>query len=242
MSITTNSAGKPTIVLVHGAFAESSSWNGVIAALLDDGHPVIAVANPLRGVAYDADHLRGVLAAIDGDVICVGHSYGGIVITNGTAGNGNVKALVYIGAFAPDTGESAADLAGRYEGSTLGETLAPVKLADGSTDLYIRQDLYHAQFAADSPAREAAVMAVTQRPIAESALAEPSGEPAWKTIPSWFLIGGKDKNIPAAAQRFMAERAGSRRTVELPEGSHAVGIPEAATVADLVREAAASTA
>ena len=118
--------------LVHGAFAESSSWNGVIAALLDDGHPVIAVANPLRGVAFDADYLRGVLAGIDGDVICVGHSYGGIVITNGAAGNGNVKALVYIGAFAPDRGESAADLANRYEGSTLGETLAPVKLPDGA--------------------------------------------------------------------------------------------------------------
>ncbi|MFI6488745.1 alpha/beta fold hydrolase [Streptomyces sp. NPDC050564] len=179
----------------------------------------LAVANPLRGVVDDADHLRGVLA-----------------------GNADVKALVYIGAFAPDAGESAADLAGRYPGSTLGETLAPVKLPDGSVDPYIRQELYHAQFAADSPEREAAVMAVTQRPIAESALAEPSGEPAWRTIPSWFLIGGKDKNIPAASQRFMAERAGSRRTVELPDGSHTVGSPEAAAVVGLVREAVAASA
>jgi pimeloyl-ACP methyl ester carboxylesterase len=238
MSITTTSADKPTVVLVHGAFAESSSWNGVIAALLDDGYPVLAVANPLRGVKSDADYLRSVLAGIDGDVVLVGHSYGGIVISNAGTGNDRVKALVFIGAFAPEAGESAGDLAGRYEGSTLGETLGAVTLPAGGTDLYIRQDRYHAQFAADSSPREAAILAVTQRPITESALTEPSGEPAWKTIPSWFLLGTEDKNIPAAAQRFMAERAGSRRTVELQGGSHAVAIPEAAAVVDLIREAA----
>jgi pimeloyl-ACP methyl ester carboxylesterase len=242
MSITRNSPDKPTVVLVHGAFAESASWNGVIAELLKDGFPVLAVANPLRGVASDAEYLRSVLAGIEGGVICVGHSYGGCVISNGASGNDQVKALVFVGGFAPDVGESAAELAGRYEGGSLGETLAPVKLPDGSTDLYIRQDRYHAQFAADSSAHDAAIMAVTQRPIVESALNEASGEPAWRTIPSWFLFGSDDLNIPAAVQRFMAERAGSRRTVELAGGSHTVGIPEAAAVADLIREAAAASA
>jgi pimeloyl-ACP methyl ester carboxylesterase len=238
MSITMTSTDKPTIVLVHGAFAESSSWNGVIAALLDEGFPVLAVANPLRGVSSDADYLRSVLAGIDGEIVLVGHSYGGTVITNGATGNENVKALVYVGGFAPDAGESAAELAGRYAGGSLGETLTPVKLPDGGTDLYIRQDHYHAQFAADSSAHDAALMAATQRPIVESALTEPSGDPAWKTIPSWFLFGSEDKNIPAAVQRFMAERAGSRRTVELKGGSHTVGIPEAAAVVELILEAA----
>jgi pimeloyl-ACP methyl ester carboxylesterase len=242
MSITATSVGKPTVVLVHGAFAESSSWNGVIAALLDDGYPVLAVANPLRGAKSDSDYLRSVLAGVDGDVVLVGHSYGGIVISNAGTGNDSVKALVFIGAFAPEAGESAIDLSGRYEGSTLGETLAAVTLPDGGTDLYIRQDRYHAQFAADASPGEAAIMAVTQRPIVESALNEPSGEPAWKAIPSWFLFGTEDKNIPAAAHRFMAERAGSRRTVELQGGSHAVAIPEAAAVVDLIREAATAGA
>ena len=168
----------------------------------------------------------------------VGHSYGGTVISNAATGNDRVKALVFIGGFAPDAGESAADLAGRYEGGTLGETLTAFTLPDGGTDLYIEQDRYHAQFAADSSPRQAAIMAATQRPIVEGALTEASGEPAWKTIPSWFLFGTEDKNIPAAVQRFMAERAGSRRTVELEGGSHAVAIPEAAAVVELIREAA----
>lgn len=237
MSITEPVAGRPTIVLVHGAFAESSSWDGVIRLLQRDGYPVIAVANPLRGVSKDAGYLRSVLSAVSGDIVLVGHSYGGTVITN-TAGVDNVKALVYIGGFAPDAGESAAQLAGRYEGGTLGETLAAVPLADGDVDLYIQQAKYHAQFAADSTPDVAAVMAVTQRPIVEAALNEPSGAPAWKSLPSWFLFGSEDKNIPAESHRYMAERAGSRRTVELEGGSHTVGIPEAAAVVDLIREAA----
>ena len=226
-------------MLVHGAFADAASWNGVIEPLRRHGHPVIAVANPLRGVAHDAAELRAVLDAVDGDLILVGHSYGGMLITNAAAGNDRVKALVFVGGFAPDAGESAADLAGRYEGGTLGETLAAVELPGGGADLYIRQDRYHAQFAADSPEGVAAMMAITQRPIAEAALSEPSGEPAWKTIPSWFLFGTADRNIPAAAQRFMAERAGARRVVELAGGSHTVAIPEAGALVDLVREAAA---
>ena len=242
MSVTTAVEGRPTIVLVHGAFAESSSWNRVMAPLIDDGYPVFAVANPLRGLQRDADYLSAVLDGIDGDVVLVGHSYGAAVISNAATGNDRVTALVFVGGFAPDAGESAADLSGRYEGGTLGETLTSIELADGGVDLYIVQDRYYLQFAADSSERDAALMGAAQRPILESALNEESGEPAWKTIPSWFVFGSEDRNIPVAVHRFMAERAGSRRTVEIPGGSHTVAIPEAAVVVDLIREAAAESA
>ncbi|MFE2823371.1 alpha/beta fold hydrolase [Streptomyces sp. NPDC059271] len=238
MAITNEAAtGKPTIVLVHGAFAESASWNGVISALLADGFPVLAVANPLRGVAYDANYLRAVLAGITGDIVCVGHSYGGFVTSNGATDNPQVKALVFVGAFAPEEGESAAELSAKYEGGSLGETLEAVELPEGGPDLYIRQDAYWQQFAADSAEQDAAVMAVTQRPITGAALNEPSAKPAWHSLPSWFLFGSADKNIPVAVHRFMAERAGSQRTVELEGGSHTVAIPEAPVLVDLIREA-----
>ncbi|WP_250009257.1 alpha/beta fold hydrolase [Actinoplanes sp. M2I2] len=238
MTITATTPGKPTIVLVHGAFAESASWDGVIARLLDDGYPAMAVANPLRGVRADADYLSTVIGAIEGEIVLVGHSYGGMVISNVAGAGTNVTGLVFVGAFAPVAGESAADLSGRFPGSSLGEALAPVKLPDGGTDLYIQQSRYHHQFAADSAPERAAVMAVTQRPITDAALNEPSGEPSWRSLPSWFLFGSEDLNIPVASHRFMAERAGSRRTVELAGGSHTVAIPEAATLVDLIREAA----
>jgi pimeloyl-ACP methyl ester carboxylesterase len=214
---------KPTVVLVHGAFAESSSWNVVTAKLLAKGYPVVAVANPLRGVKYDADYLDKLLGSIDGPVILVGHSYGGNVISNISTAKTNVKALIFVSGVAPDVGESAATLSGKFPGSTLGPTLAPpVVLADGNKDLYIRQDKYHAQFAADVPAAEAKLMATTQRPITEAALNEPGGAPAWKVIPSWFLYGSLDKNIPPAAHAFMAQRAGSKKTVEVQGASHVV--------------------
>jgi pimeloyl-ACP methyl ester carboxylesterase len=239
MSVPSAATG-PTVVLVHGAFAESASWNGVISGLLDHGHPVVAVANPLRGVRTDAAYLSSVLDGLDGDVVLVAHSYGGMVTSN--VDDDRVRALVFVGALAPDVGDSAATLSARFEGSTLAETLQAVPLPDGESDLYIRQDRYHAQFAADSSAVEAAVMAATQRPITESALGEPSVGAAWRGVPSWFLFGAEDRNIPAAVHRFMAERAGSRRTVELAGGSHTVAIPEAARVVDLIEEAMASVA
>jgi pimeloyl-ACP methyl ester carboxylesterase len=232
-------SNKPTIVLIHGAFAESSSWDDVIDTLHAHSFPVIAAANPLRGVKYDADYTIHILKTIAGPIVLVGHSYGGTVISNAATGNRNVKALVYIAGFAPDAGESAADLGGRFPGGTLGETLAPpVPLPDGTSDLYIAQDKYHAQFCADVPEPQARKMAATQRPCTDLALNEASGEPAWKSIPSWFVFGELDKNIPSALHRFMAKRAKARETVEVKDASHVVGISHADTVAGVILRAA----
>ncbi len=229
---------KPTIVLVHGAFADGSSWTPVLERLQRRGYTAVAVANPLRGVRSDADALDARLATIDGPVVLVGHSYGGAVITNAKARSPKVKALVYVAAFAPAEGEAAAQLAAKYPGSTLGETLAPVPLPDGSEDLYIKPSLFRQQFAADVPARQAALMASTQRPIRNVALNEASGEPAWATVPSWFLLAGADKNIPLRAQKFMADRAGSRATVTVEGASHAVAVSRPDAVVTLIGRAA----
>ncbi|MEH0935477.1 alpha/beta fold hydrolase [Micromonospora psammae] len=230
---------KPTVVLVHGAFADSSSWNGVVSRLQKRGFPVIAPANPLRGLSSDAEYLKRLLATISGPVVLVGHSYGGAVITNAAAGNPNVKDLVYVAAFAPEAGETALGLSSQFPGSTLGDALAPpVPLGDGTHDLYIRQDAFRDQFAADVPAAAAALSAATQRPIRDAALGEGSGTPAWKSIPSWFVLAGADRNIPIAAQKFMADRAGSRRTVTVEAASHSVAVSHPGAVADLIVEAA----
>lgn len=234
---------KPTIVLVHGAFAGSSSWNGVISELLAKGYPVVAVANPLRGVKSDANYVKGVVEWVTGPVVLVGHSYGGNVITNVASGSAKIKALVYVAGVAPDAGESAATLSGKFPGSTLGSTLAPpALLADGGKDLYIQQDKFHAQFAADVPAVTAKLMGATQRPITESALNEGSGPPAWKSIPSWFIYGSLDKNIPPAVHSFMAERAGAKKTIEVKGASHVVMTSHPGEVAKLIEEAAAWSA
>lgn len=234
---------KPTVVLVHGAFAESASWNGVATQLLAEGYPVIAAANPLRGVKSDAEYVADIVTHTSGPVILVGHSYGGSVISNAVQDNANVKALVYVAAFAPDKGETAVELSGRYPGSTLGPTLAvPVTLKDGNKDLYIQQGKFAQQFAADVAAPEAALMAATQRPITEYALHEASGDPAWKQLPSWFIYGSADKNIPEAALKFMAERAGSKKTVTIPGASHVVMTSNPEKVAALIIEAAEQTA
>lgn len=236
-------ADKPTVLLVHGAFAESSSWNGVVAELQQQGYPVVAVANPLRSVKTDAAYLTDIVAQTQGPVLLVGHSYGGSVISNVTADASKIKALVYVAAFAPAQGENIAELSGRYPGGTLGPTLAaPVVLKDGNKDLYIQQDKFGAQFAADVSAAEAALMAATQRPVTEAALHEASGIPAWKTIPSWAIYGTADKNIPAAAMKFMAKRAGAKRIVEVADASHVVMTSNPKQVAGLIIEAAEATA
>ncbi|MBB1520526.1 alpha/beta fold hydrolase [Aquipseudomonas guryensis] len=240
---TQGASDKPTVVLVHGAFAESASWNGVATQLQAQGYPVVAAANPLRGVKHDADYVASIVAQTSGPVILVGHSYGGSVISNAVHDQSNVKALVYVAAFAPEKGETAIELSGRYPGSTLGPTLAtPVTLKDGNKDLYIQQDKFAQQFAADVAAPEAALMAASQRPITENALHEASGAPAWKQLPSWFIYGSADKNIPAAALKFMADRAGSKKTVTIQGASHVVMTSNPEKVAALIIEAAEQTA
>ncbi|MET9122357.1 alpha/beta hydrolase [Streptomyces sp. NPDC004528] len=231
---------QPTIVLVHGAFADSSSWNGVIEDLRQAGHRVLAPANPLRGLASDAAYLASVVKSVEGPVVLAGHSYGGAVISQAAAGEPKVKALVYIAAFIPEKGESALELSNKFPGSTLGSALhaVPFPLADGNTgtDLYIDPDKFHDQFAADVPKNITALMAATQRPIAASALEEGATDAAWHTVPSWSLVATADNNIPPASQRFMSERANAE-TVEL-DASHAVSVSHPHEVARLIQRAA----
>lgn len=233
-----DAAAKPTIILVHGAFADSSSWDGVIAKLQKDGYTVIGAANPLRSVKSDAGYVASLVKSVPGPVVLVGHSYGGSVIS-AVHGAANVKALVYVAAFAPDSGESAVGLSGKFPGSTLGPTLAPpVALPDGGKDLYIQASKFRDQFAADVAEPKARLMAAGQRPVTDAALNEASPAPAWKTIPSWFIYGKADKNIPAAAIDFMAKRAGSKKTVVIDGASHVVMTSHPTEVAKLIEEAA----
>jgi pimeloyl-ACP methyl ester carboxylesterase len=230
----------PTIVLVHGAFAESASWDRVIRHLFDAGHRVVAAANPLRGLAADAAAVSDLVRSVEGPVVLVGHSYGGAVISNVAADAGEITGLVYVCGFAPDAGESAFALSQRFPGSTLGDALQPVPRSDGTTDLYIAPERFHEQFAADVTDGEAARMAATQRPAALEALEEPAGKrPLWKELPSWFLIGELDRNIPAELQRFMAHRAGARRTEQIPGASHAIAVSHPEATSRLILEAAA---
>lgn len=232
-------ADKPTIVLVHGAFADSSSWNGVISKLHADGYTVVAAANELRSVKSDAASVASLLASIKTPVVLVGHSYGGSVISEAAEGQANVKALVYVSAFSPAEGESAAALSSKFPGSTLGPTLAPpVPLSTGGNDLYIDQAKFPAQFAADVPAKQAALMAAGQRPITDVALNEAETTPAWTHVPSWHIYGDSDKNIPPKAMAWMAERAKSKKTVVVKGASHVVMVSHPAEVASLIEQAA----
>jgi pimeloyl-ACP methyl ester carboxylesterase len=230
----------PTIVLVHGAFAESASWDGVIDRLHDAGHQVIAAANPLRSLASDAEAVADVVRSVDGPVVLAAHSYGGAVISNVPADSGEIVGLIYACGFAPEPGEAAIPLSQKFPGSTLGDALRPVPRRDGTTDLYITTERFHEQFCADVPVPQAARMAATQRPVTQEALSEPSGErPLWREVPSWFVIGEEDRNIPAELQRYMAKRAGTHRTLEIPGASHAISVSEPDATAQLILEAAA---
>jgi pimeloyl-ACP methyl ester carboxylesterase len=234
-----SSAADVTVVLVHGAFADSSSWDGVVKLLLRDHVKVVAVAVPLRSLAIDATSVTDLLKSIPGDVVLVGHSYGGQVITAAGSGNLHVKGLVYVDGLAPDTGESAADISDHFPGATLGPALAPpVSLSDGGKDLYIKQDRLPDQFAADVPLEKAQAMAVSQRPVTDAALHDKlQGTPAWKSAPSWFIYGSLDKNIVPRAQDFMAKRARSRSTVVVPGGSHVVMISHPDAVTKVIEDA-----
>ena len=227
----------PTVVLVHGAFAESASWNGVIARLADHGVRSMAPPNELRSVTGDAANLSAVLRSIAGPVVLVGHSYGGAVMTNAVDAGSNVRGLVYVAGFAPDTGENIGELSARLPGSTLGDNVYAVPLPDGSNDLYIRQDHYHHQFCADVDDAIAFQMSVTQRPLRDVALNEASGDPAWRGLPSWFLIPELDRNIPAAVHHLMADRAGAVDTIEVAGSAHAISVSHPDETTDIIRAA-----
>jgi pimeloyl-ACP methyl ester carboxylesterase len=232
---------KPTIVLVHGGWADASGWNAEIATLQKRGYPVIAPANPLRGLESDADYIRSVLTTIDGPIVLVGHSYGGAVISNAAVGVPNVKALVYIAGFAPDAGESLVQLVTMNPGSEIGPATLiprPYPLPGGGEgiDLYITKEGFRTAFAGDVPTKIADQMQATQRPFSQEAFVEASGEPAWKTIPSWYLVATQDKAIPPATQRFMAERAGA--TIEEVRASHVPMISQPDATTELIVEAA----
>ena len=234
----------PTVVFVHGAFADASGWAGVIAALQTDGVATMAPANPLRGVSSDAAYLASVVNQIPGPVLLVAHSYGGVVITNAAPQAPNVIGLVYVAAFAPDEGESVQALAAQATDSLLGNALRPAEypLPDGTVghELYIDQASFHDVFCADLPAEQAAAMAVSQRPGADIGFGEPSGPAGWKTLPSWAMVATQDKTIGVSGLRLMAQRAGAI-TVEV-DASHVVMISQPAAVADLVRTALGSLA
>jgi pimeloyl-ACP methyl ester carboxylesterase len=221
---------KPTIVLEHGAFDDASSWNGVIQRLQKDGYPVVAPADPLRGVASN--------------VFLVGHSYAGELISQAGANDPKVKGLVYAAALVPDVGETANQLIGQFPGSTLSSAVEPVPytLPDGTkgTDLYVQADKYHHQFAADVPANQAALMEATQRPIDAAALDEKTTAAAWKTLPSWDIITKQDVNIPVAAQEFMAKRAHAHITEV--NSAHAVPVSHPGVVTNVIEQAARATA
>jgi pimeloyl-ACP methyl ester carboxylesterase len=232
---------KATVVLVHGAFADSSSWDGVTPQLQAQGHRVVAAANPLRSVKADAGQIAALLNSISGPIVLVGHSYGGMVISNAAEGNENVKALVYVGAYAPEPGESAQILSSRFPGSTLGQALAPpVLLPGGGNDLYLDQAKFHQQLAADVPGAQAALMAAGQSPITEAALNEGSQSAAWKAIPSRFVYGTADRNVPAQAHAFMAKRANSVETVAVEGASHVVMVSHPDQVAQVILNAASA--
>ncbi|MCC8450346.1 alpha/beta fold hydrolase [Streptomyces rochei] len=232
----------PTIVLIHGAFADASSWSGVIERLQRHGHRVLAPALPLRGLASDSAYIRSVLDSITGPIVLVGHSYGGAVISQAAADAPHVKALVYIAAFVPEVGESALQLTDKFPGSTLGQatTTQYYPLPDGGQgeELVIKKDLFRQQFAAGVPVRTAQVMAAGQRPITLAALQEPATAAAWKKIPSWYLVATEDRNIPPAAERWMAKRAHAHTvTVRAP---HAVSVSDPGPVTDLILRATRS--
>ncbi|MDX6255318.1 MAG: hypothetical protein QOJ11_1652 [Frankiales bacterium] len=235
---------KPTIVLVHGGYADSSCWNAVIQELQEEGYTAIAGSNPLRGIPTDAPYIGSLLDSISGPIVLVAHSMGGTVITNAAAGKSNVKALVYVAAFVPDVGETQGELINRFPGSLVGPVSLAVPYAkpDGTTgtDLYLSKD-GQAAFAADIPKAAFRVLQATQRPFDAASFVYPTQAAAWRTIPSWGLVAGQDKAIPPETERWMYGRANARKVVEVPTASHVVMISHPRIVADLIQDAAKAT-
>jgi pimeloyl-ACP methyl ester carboxylesterase len=232
-----------TVVLVHGAFADASSWTGVIERLQASGVQVTAPPNPLRGLSIDSAYLASVFDQIPGPVLAVGHSYAGAVITNAATKARNVVGLVYVAAFATDEGERLSDVESSSKDSVLGTALVPLRYPTGdgaetAVEFAVNPAHFHDAFAADLPAEQAAVMAATQRPVAELAFSEPSGTPAWKTLPAWAVVATGDKAAGSDVIRFMAERAGA--TITEVEGSHVIMISQPQVVTDVILSAVAA--
>jgi pimeloyl-ACP methyl ester carboxylesterase len=243
MSQTTPSATPLTVVLVHGAFADASSWTGVIERLQAGGVQVTAPANPLRGLSFDSAYIASVFNQIPGPVLAVGHSYGGAVITNAATTASNVVGLVYVAAFATDEGERLGDVESTSKDSVLNTALVPLQYPTGqgtqtAVEFAINPAHFHDAFAADLPAKQTAIMAACQRPVAELAFSEPAGAPAWKTLPSWAVVATGDKAAGSDVIRAMAKRAGA--TITEVEGSHVIMISQPQAVMDVIMTAVAA--
>jgi pimeloyl-ACP methyl ester carboxylesterase len=231
-----------TVVLVHGAFADASSWNGVIERLQSEGVPVTAPANPLRGIAADSAYIASVFDQIDGPVLAVGHSYGGAVITNAATEAKNVVGLVYVAAFAPDEGEALGEVEAGSKDSVLNSALVPRQYptADGgsATEFYIDPAKAREAFAGDLSDQQAALIAAIQRPVSELAFSETNGTPAWKDRPSWAVVATGDRAAGTDVVRSMAERAGA--TITEVEGSHVIMVSQPQAVTDVILQAVAA--
>jgi pimeloyl-ACP methyl ester carboxylesterase len=237
---TPDSAAGPTVVLVHGAFADSSSWNGVVEKLLDAGVSVLAVPNPLRGISHDSAYVASAIRQVPGPVLAVGHSYGGAVITTATPPADNVVGLVFVAAFAPEEGETLESIENGSTDSVLNSALVTHEYPTGqgsetAVELTVDPAKFHDAFAADVPEKEAAIMAATQRPVAAAAFGEPTGTPAWKTLPSWAIVPTGDKAAGSDVLRSMAQRA--KAEITETEGSHVIMVSQPQIVTDVIMEA-----
>jgi len=243
MSDTSTDRAPLTVVLVHGAFADSSSWNGVIERLQAAGVQVKAAPNPLRGIVHDSAYVASFIDQIPGPVLAVGHSYGGAVISNAATEAENVVGLVFVAAFAPDEGERLGDATSTSKDAILGTALVPLQYPTGNggdtaVEFAIDPDKLHEVFAADLTAEQAAVLAATQRPVAELGFSEPSGTPAWKSLPSWTVLASPDLAAGTDLVRSMAERAGA--TITEVEGSHVIMVSRPDAVTEVIMTAAAA--
>lgn len=217
-SVEPRGSDKPTVVLVHGAWADASSWNGVVRQLHSEGFPVVAAANPLRALAADSAYLDAILETIDGPIVLVGHSYGAAVITNAATGDPDVRALVFVNGSVPAEGETVAELAGPDSALSVADPTTIFDFVPGQlpptpeSDLYLKRTTFLKSFANGLNTARAKVLWATQRPVTLGALNEPSSTPAWDSIPSWSLIGTRDRVIPPSAQREMAAKSGATIT------------------------------
>jgi pimeloyl-ACP methyl ester carboxylesterase len=241
MSTNPQDGSQPTVVLVHGAFADGSSWNEVIKRLQAQGVQVTAPANPLRGISIDSAYIGSFLEQIPGPVLAVAHSYGGAVITNAATNANNVVGLVYVAAFAPDEGEPLGAIASNSKDSEVVPALIPLQYPTGegqeetAAEFTIDPERFHEVFAFDLSVEQSALMATTQRPLVESVFSEPTGVPAWKKLPSWAVVSSGDKVVGTDAVRSMAERAGA--TITEAEGSHVIMMSQPQVVTDVILRA-----